>query len=126
MKHQITLNDRTQIEITQEQADKIFKLSSNPNIKTMLIDNQLIAFSAIATIKPIEDRKSLPLPQYKPFTREKRIRALECMLNGFKSHFGNRKMNVNARIILNKMETSLENTINSKSEMFNNPLIDIL
>lgn len=61
----------------------------------------------------------------KPFTRERHIRGLENMINGFKSVFAGRKMPEKSNAILVKMESKLKEAFDTNSRYLENPIKSI-
>lgn len=118
----IIFHDNTIKEITDEQKEKIYQASSNPNIKHMRIDDDLIAFSSISRIvkednyysqhpdkrpqyenytfsdadefRQLKERKMLERKNYKSIlTRaEKERRPLEQMIKGLKRFIGGKPL----------------------------------
>jgi hypothetical protein len=92
MNYQIIFHDGKSMDITDVQKEVIYKLSCNNNIKGVDINGEYIFFSSISRIIKSNNYQEYPqLPTINEtigyFTKEKRKRALMCMINGFKKHF---------------------------------------
>lgn len=92
MNYQIIFHDSKSMDITEQQKESIYKLSCNSQIKGVDINGEYIFFSSISRImKSDYQEEYTKLPTINEtigyFTKEKRKRALMCMINGFKKHF---------------------------------------
>jgi len=112
--YNIVCHDQKKIEVTEEQKDYIYKLSST-NAKGIDINGEYIAFSSISRIEKIKDEtpKYPELPTVNEvlgtFSAKRRKRALESMAKGFKKHFEGREMNEEAKKTLLKLQNRINN-----------------
>ena len=100
--YNIICHDSTRFEITEQQKEAVYKLS-NGNTKGVDINGEFIFFSTIARIekskRPHYDLPSLTTT-IKKMIPDKRKRALESIVKGFKNHFKGRKIPENSQLVL--------------------------
>lgn len=113
MNYKIIFHDGGEVDITNEQKEAIYKLSSK-NIKGVDVNGEYIFFSSIARIMKNNDVPAYPaLPtineKLKEFTPERHRRALQNMIKGIKNYIAserNQKTGM-AEKLLEKMNNKL-------------------
>ncbi|MCK9370803.1 hypothetical protein M0R04_12915 [Candidatus Dojkabacteria bacterium] len=117
MKYSIICHDGKQFEITEEQKEIIYKLSSSTT-KGVDVNGEFIMFSNIARIEKVVG-ENYTYPNYSnnnmPFERiaekvheNRKKRAMQSMIKGFKQHFQSREMPTQSKELLSKMELKLK------------------
>jgi len=109
MNYQIIFHDGKSVDITEQQKEAIYQLSGNPRMKGVDINGEFIFFGSIARIMKSANQPSYPLlptinQTLNTFSVERKKRAIQNMINGFKRVFEGREMPAKSMAILNDMQ----------------------
>jgi len=103
MKYNIVCHDKKTFEVTEEQKEAIYKLSTS-DAKGIDVNGNYIMFSNIARIEKQNNYEYKSLPSLtstiRGFKPSRRKRALENIIKGFKLHFEGREMPAKSKKLL--------------------------
>lgn len=112
--YQIIFHDGKSVDITEQQKDAIYQLSGNPRMKGVDINGEFIFFGSIARIMKSTNQPSYPLlPTINEtlggFNLERKKRALNNIIKGFKKVFNGKEIPIKSIAILSDMQKRYDN-----------------
>ncbi len=104
MNYRIIMNDGEQIVVNQTAGESILKAKS----QFIRYGDRMFNLKSISRIEPVEERKvQIPETTPKYYSQEKKVKAIESMIKGFKSAFRG-EIPVISQPVLDRMNKSLE------------------
>jgi hypothetical protein len=106
MNYRIIMNDGKQIVVNQLAGESILKAKS----QFIRYGENMFNLKSIARVEPVAEEKYTQLPETTPkyYSQEKKVKAIESMIKGFKSAFVSREIPATSQSILDRMNKSLE------------------
>ena len=119
MKYNIICHDGKSFEITEEQKEKIIKISVT-NSKGADVNGNFITFSNIARIEKSSSREYKKLPEVRrTYKKEQHIKNLETLKEGYLTGVADRNnLKKNQTEFIERIDFAIKNVINSTKEKF--------
>ena len=123
MRYNIIFHDGESREISEEQKEHIYKLSSDKNIKGFELNGEFIFFSSISRIVKVEtsdipEFQSLPRPSY---SFKRHLKHLLSVKKRFLSYFEGREIPDGSQKILDKINEAIQRVKNGENVDMSSP-----